>query len=323
MDKPIKHSKADRTVINVEQACNALRRGGEVTLSDAEGGQLSFVAAEVVAPHMHATLLSARENLPTHYLNLQGAEVSLPTTALERAALTLLRMAELLPIATMSTQAMDQSFHLSMQAVNALPEALAENLEEISAASLPLKAISQARVHVFRPRYASTEYLALVIADPYSQKNPLVRVHSSCVTGDLLGSLRCDCGDQLHMAIQQMAAQGGGVICYLHQEGRGIGIANKIRAYALQDTGQDTLEANESLGFAADERHFHIAAAMLRQLGLTDIKLLTNNPAKVEALQALNIHVHQRVPLQAEPTAFNADYLKTKALRFGHYVSVE
>ena len=161
------------------------------------------------------------------------------------------------------------------------------------------------------------EHLALLIGDPYGT-TPLVRLHSSCLTGDLLGSLKCDCGDQLHAALHAIAESGGGILLYLQQEGRGIGLINKLRAYALQDQGFDTVDANLRLGFEIDEREFALAANMLKALGFGTIRLLTNNPAKVTGLEAEGITVSERLPLKAGEGAHNEAYLRTKRDRTGH-----
>ena len=148
---------------------------------------------------------------------------------------------------------------------------------------------------------------------------PLVRLHSECVTGDTLGSLRCDCGEQLDAALA-LIGRTGGVLLYLPQEGRGIGIANKVRAYALQDRGLDTVEANEALGLPVDAREYRSAAAVLRALGLRRVRLITNNPAKQRDLEAENLVVVERVPLEARPNLINLRYLETKAARMGHLI---
>jgi GTP cyclohydrolase II len=147
---------------------------------------------------------------------------------------------------------------------------------------------------------------------------PLTRVHSECFTGDLLGSLRCDCGPQLRGAIRRMAEEGAGVLLYLAQEGRGIGLVNKLRAYTLQDQGLDTLDANRALGYGADERGFLVAATMLRQLGIPRVRLLTNNPDKLAGLVACGIDVEGREPHRFAANGINDQYLETKAARFGH-----
>ena len=147
---------------------------------------------------------------------------------------------------------------------------------------------------------------------------PLIRLHSECLTGDVLGSFRCDCGEQLQLALQRIAEEGRGILVYLRQEGRGIGLANKIRAYSLQDQGMDTVEANQCLGFPADQRSYDVAAAMLRDQGITTVRLMTNNPQKVEELEASNIQVIERVPHQVQAKPENAHYLQTKAHKLRH-----
>ena len=208
------------------------------------------------------------------------------------------------------------------------------HLEEISDAPVPLERIVDgpsgahapgtipigSRFVVFREKNTDFEHVAVIVGDPdFNGSDPVrVRLHSSCLTGDLFGSLRCDCGDQLRGTVQRLAREGGGIILYLSQEGRGIGIANKLRAYRLQDAGQDTLDANQSLGFRMDERHFEVAAAMLKSLGCTRIQLLTNNPAKIESLRAAGIDVVEREPVKGEVNPHNQQYLVTKMKRAGH-----
>ena len=166
------------------------------------------------------------------------------------------------------------------------------------------------------------EHLALVMGDVRDQEDVLVRVHSECFTGDVLGSRRCDCGDQLHGAMKRIGEAGQGVIIYLRQEGRGIGLLDKLRAYNLQDEGLDTVEANLALGHQADEREYDVAAAILQDLGVRSIRLLTNNPQKVESLQALGVVVRERVPIQAPVLPENAFYLFTKARRMRHQLEI-
>ncbi|MEE8394027.1 MAG: GTP cyclohydrolase II, partial [Rhodospirillales bacterium] len=194
----------------------------------------------------------------------------------------------------------------------------ARTLRPVSEARVPLPGASNTRIIAFRPMDGGLEHLAIVIGEPRPGEAVLTRLHSECFTGDLLGSLRCDCGDQLQGAIKEISAAGSGVLLYLAQEGRGIGLVNKLRAYELQDRGFDTLDANEQLGFDADERVYLPAAQMLRHLGYQNVRLLTNNPAKVEALSACGVVVSERVPHAFPSNKHNETYLRTKAGRGGH-----
>jgi GTP cyclohydrolase II len=192
------------------------------------------------------------------------------------------------------------------------------SMEIVSEARVPLADAENTRLVHFRPRDGGVGHIAIVIGEPDPAKPVLVRLHSECFTGDLLGSLRCDCGDQLRGAIAEIAKSGGGAVLYLSQEGRGIGLANKLRAYELQDAGFDTVDANELLGFDADERVYLPAAAMLKQLGFAKVRLLTNNPEKVAALAHCGIDVVERVPHAFPANEHNERYLRTKAIRSGH-----
>lgn len=192
----------------------------------------------------------------------------------------------------------------------------ARSLKAVSEATVPLDGAEETRIVAFRPRDGGLEHLAILIGNP--TEPVLTRLHSECFTGDLLGSLRCDCGDQLRGAIREIAKAGGGVLLYLAQEGRGIGLVNKLRAYSLQDQGFDTLDANEELGFDADERIYLPAARMLRLLGFTRVKLLTNNPDKVAALSEAGVTVEERVAHAFPSNKHNEGYLATKATRGGH-----
>ena len=188
---------------------------------------------------------------------------------------------------------------------------------------MPLADAEDVRIVAFRPADGGPDQFAILVGEPERVAAPLTRLHSECFTGDFLASLRCDCGDQLRGAIRRMAHEGSGVLLYLAQEGRGIGLTNKLRAYLLQDNGLDTVEANHHLGFGGDERDFGAAAAMLRQLGIERVRLLTNNPAKISQLRQHGIEVAGRVPHIFEPNAYNRDYLLTKALRSGHLLAVD
>ena len=194
----------------------------------------------------------------------------------------------------------------------------ARTLTRVSEARVPLQDAQDARIIAYRPQDGGLEHLAIVIGEPTSEPPALVRLHSECFTGDLLGSLRCDCGDQLRGAIANISAAGSGVLLYLAQEGRGIGLVNKLRAYTLQDRGLDTLDANEQLGFDADERVYLPAAEMLKDLGLSRVRLLTNNPHKVADLQQHGIEVVERVTHAFPSNRHNEQYLETKKAKGGH-----
>lgn len=192
------------------------------------------------------------------------------------------------------------------------------DLEIVSDAAVPLKGNIQTRFMVFRGGPTPRDQVAVVVGNPDANAPVPVRIHSACLTGDLFGSLRCDCGDQLQNAVARLAAAGGGVLIYLDQEGRGIGIGNKMRAYALQDAGFDTVDADAVLGFSGDERRFDYAAAILAKLGFHRIILLTNNPLKLAAMSRAGIEVVARQPLTGAVTAQNLHYLHTKARRADH-----
>lgn len=191
-------------------------------------------------------------------------------------------------------------------------------MDYVVTGSVPLEGAEETRMVAFRPADGGKAHIAVVIGTPDPAQPVLARLHSECFTGDLFGSLRCDCGDQLRGAVAAIAADGGGVLLYLAQEGRGIGLVNKLRAYRLQDDGFDTIDANEQLGFDADERVYAPAATMLRRLGYPRIRLMTNNPNKVAALEAHGIDVIDRVPHAFPANGHNEEYLRTKAARSGH-----
>jgi GTP cyclohydrolase II len=194
----------------------------------------------------------------------------------------------------------------------------ASPLHEVVSGRVPLAAAEAGRVHVFRPEDGGEEHYAVEIGRPPRDRPVLARLHSACFTGDILGSLKCDCGPQLKAALERMGADGDGVLLYLNQEGRGIGLANKMRAYSLQDQGFDTVEANHRIGFEDDERDFRIGAMILREMGFSSVRLLTNNPAKVRMMETHGIAVTERVPLKAGLNPLNEKYLDVKAKKSGH-----
>ena len=246
------------------------------------------------------------------------------TAGLHRTALLLAKSAHLLPAAVIlpwpQAAAMAATHGLTLIASEAaLPDLQRFSpLHPVVAARLPMAASDAGRVHVFRPEDGGEEHYAIEIGRPDRALPVLARVHSACFTGDVLGSLKCDCGPQLRSAMAQMGAEGAGVLLYLNQEGRGIGLANKLRAYALQDQGFDTVEANHRLGFEDDERDFRIGAGLLRQMGFSAVRLLTNNPRKLAMMAACGITVAERVPLHVGQTRQNEGYLATKAAKSGH-----
>ncbi len=191
-------------------------------------------------------------------------------------------------------------------------------LKIVARAQLPLSGAPDTRVLAFRPANGGREHLALIVGQPEPPGPVLVRLHSECLTGDLLGSLKCDCGDQLRGAVAAIGTAGAGVLLYLAQEGRGIGLINKLKAYELQDQGFDTIEANQRLGFEADEREFAVAADILLRLGFSSVRLLTNNPDKVAALEACGISVTARVAHHFPANPHNEAYLATKKAKAGH-----
>ena len=203
--------------------------------------------------------------------------------------------------------------------VRAFRAGLASSLRPVSSARVPLADAGDSRFDVFRDALGRF-WTAVVIGDVDRTRPVPVRLHSACLTGDAFGSRRCDCGDQLRMAIAMIAARGGGVVLYLDQEGCGIGLGNKMRAYALQDRGVDTIDANTTLGFERDERRYDIAARMLRLLGIGDVALLTNNPTKMAGLREAGVRIAERIALVAPVNQSNRDYLRAKLQRAGHLI---
>ena len=233
-----------------------------------------------------------------------------------RAAIALVKSAHLLP-AVLMVEASGPAALTHLPPGPALAQLAAEPaLAPVAAANLPTQASTQTRLHIFRE--ADAEHYAVEIGAPPRDLPVLARLHSACFTGDVLGSLKCDCGPQLHAALGAMGQAGAGVLLYLNQEGRGIGLANKMRAYALQDQGFDTVEANHRLGFEDDERDFRIGAAILKRMGFGAVRLMTNNPRKLAMMEAQGLAVAEHVPLIVPTNRFNEGYLAVKAAKSGH-----
>jgi GTP cyclohydrolase II len=293
-----------------------------------------------LSPHFDAALVQSLAD-PTGDLTnpLRGPlrrDARLPAAA-DLAAVQLAKLAQLLPSALTvpvttagaapawdgleageAWAAAHGLLSVSQGDVAAYAASAADGLVMVGDARVPLADAENTRIVAFRPRDGGIEHLAIVIGDPARSAPVLARLHSECFTGDLLGSMRCDCGEQLRGAIRAIAEAGGGVLLYLAQEGRGIGLVNKLRAYRLQDQGFDTVEANERLGFEPDERVFAAAARMLALLGFSQVRLMTNNPLKVSGLEGFGVSVVERVPHAFPANDHNAAYLNTKATRSGH-----
>lgn len=247
-------------------------------------------------------------------------------TDTQSLSLRLCQLAELMPMAILWTTHSNtlpdylSITHLSADEITGFSDAISTSLHPVCEAPLTLEMTQEKPTSIiaYRSSMGGHEHYAILIGSPKEQESPLVRIHSSCYTGDLLASLKCDCRDQLHFAIAQMAEADGGIIIYLMQEGRGIGLANKLRTYALQNQGLDTVDANKALGFEDDERLFLPAASILKSLHVDKIDLLTNNPRKASGVEKHGIQVNRCVPHIMAAHEHNKDYLTTKKDRLGH-----
>jgi GTP cyclohydrolase II len=240
----------------------------------------------------------------------------LPASAV--AAVRLCKLAGLLPACVVRPG--KAGVEIDAKDVFAYDEEIVRTLKIVTRARVPLEGAERTELVAFRAGDGQPEHYAILIGTPPTNTPVLARLHSECFTGDFLGSLKCDCGSQLRGAIAAIAKAGGGVLLYLAQEGRGIGLINKLRAYRLQDQGFDTMDANERLGFEADERLYGIAARMLKLLGYGSVRLMTNNPDKVAALEAAGVKVTARVRHSFPGNAHNEAYLRTKAKKAGHFL---
>lgn len=250
---------------------------------------------------------------------------AVPTSAgslTDVAAVELCKIANLLPASVVVEPATDAAVMLDATIILAFRAAAARSLERITEARVPLADAAVTRFVAFRSKLGGPQHYAILVGEPEKMAAPLCRIHSECFTGDLFGSMRCDCGEQLKAAVQRMDEAGGGILLYMAQEGRGIGLINKLRAYSLQDKGIDTVDANTHLGFEPDERDFLAAATMLRRLGVGTVRLMTNNPDKVEQLARHGIAVDERVEHSFAANTHNRFYLETKARKSGHLLSL-
>jgi len=268
--------------------------------------------------------IGAIESLVADADPAEEAELDGPAGAAAGAAIELAKIAQRLPALLLAEIEQPANALIEPPLIVVAPDAVMRfrrdeqySLEIASEAKVPLQGGLSTRFVVFRDAVGGGS-AAVIVGNPDFSKPVPVRLHSACLTGDVFGSSRCDCGDQLRLATKRLNEEGGGVILYLEQEGRGLGLANKMRAYALQDAGLDTVDANTTLGFDDDERHYGIAARMLQKLGCTSIYLMTNNPAKLDGLSGLGIEVVGRKPLHAPINAHNRRYMTAKAMRAGH-----
>ncbi|GAB2177767.1 GTP cyclohydrolase II [Dongia sp. agr-C8] len=308
-----------RLLMTVERAA----RLGLAAPAGVERFRLMTLPAAVSADVIRQLADPTAEPIDPAFLDLKTSD-DVPAV-LCQAVIELAKAARLLPAAVVVPMArakaenfVAEPFRLAAGDVIAYRRSAASGLKRVGAAHVPLAGAVETEIIAFRPMDGGKEHLAIVIGKLDTTRPVLTRLHSECFTGDLLGSLRCDCGDQLRGAIDEIAKQGSGVLLYLAQEGRGIGLVNKLRAYQLQDAGADTLEANLQLGFGADERVYQPAAEMLRQLDIGAVRLLTNNPEKVKGLVQCGVAVSERVPHVFPANDHNERYLSTKAVRFGH-----
>ncbi len=350
----------DPEAVAIERALAELRSGRPVIVSGARGKMLTIAAesvdSQVLARLRQSGLDDARLVLSPARLRLLGHDVQAaasiniadyeadalldvvcqadarlevatprPACATETAGLELVRLAYMLPAAIIAP--VDNGTDtggivgVSASAIDHYCKHVLTAPHIVSRAPVPLEHVGETEFIVFRGGEGMRDQVAVIVGQPDPDDAVFVRIHSACLTGDLFASLKCDCGDQLRGTVKRMAETGGGVLLYLDQEGRGNGIANKIRAYKLQHAGYDTYEADEILGFDLDQRRFDFAAAMLRELGFTTVRLMTNNPEKVAALREAGLEVVSSHRVIGRSTEHNVSYLETKRDRAGHIIA--
>ena len=353
----------DPSAIRCERAVAELRAGRPVLLDGGPLGRRAFVAVEAAATAVVDALAASADGAAWLFVTAPrarslgidapgGARLPLADTdpatlaaiawqrdavapagwhggdAVDAAAAEVARLGLLLPaLVVVPVVAGDDRFDdcaaLTLDDLREGAPRAARDIEIVARTPVPLREGGDALFTVFRGGVAQRDQVAVPIGHPDTTAPVPVRVHSSCLTGDLFGSLKCDCGDQLRRALRALRDLGGGVLLYLDQEGRGTGIAAKMRAYGYQHDGLDTIDADAQLGFGADERRYDMAAAMLQALGIDAVRLLSNNPSKAERLRAAGIEVVERLPLAGAVTAENEGYLRTKAARAGHAIDVD
>ena len=284
-------------------------------------------------------ILQPHESVPPDHMGTAARHVALrhlsrPVAShaplIAQTAIELAKLARLLPAVVLGPLSRDPNnkrrdwardqdlIYVEAADILAYEDTASRTLQQVAQAHVPLEGAENARILAWRPSDGGKEHLAIVVGEIDPTEPVLIRLHSECFTGDLLGSLRCDCGVQLRGAIAELAKQGSGVLLYLAQEGRGIGLVNKLRAYELQDDGFDTIDANEQLGFDADERIYAPAATMLARMGIQRVRVMTNNPEKIRGLERYGIAVAERVAHAFPANGHNENYLRTKAERAGH-----
>ena len=347
-------SLGDARQIAVERALAEFRAARPVAIRSATKTVLAFPVEGLNEKHMAFLQQKDRQSrliVPGEKLNIAGSWIRSPATVrlkpftlkmleaylahhektygaavtnlAEAAALALANLAQLLPAVIVVDASVNAVLALPILAVDAgdvfaFRDRAAKSLKVVSRAFVPLEGAGRCEFVVFRGGDGFRDQIAILVSDPSPSRPVLARIHSACLTGDLFGSLKCDCGEQLRGTVKAMAEQGGGVVLYLDQEGRGNGIANKMRAYRLQDQGFDTYDADEMLGFGQDQRRFDFAGEMLKQLGFASVRLMTNNPRKIEALHKAGLEVVSTHRVLTRPTAHNEKYLAAKRDKGGH-----
>ncbi|MBS7456256.1 GTP cyclohydrolase II RibA [Coralloluteibacterium stylophorae] len=349
--------------IRCERAASEMRSGRPVLIDDGHGRRIAALALDGATAATYAAFAQAAGGSQQLFLTPtraavfgvdapEGALVTLggmdfdainrlgylrdaPAPAaweaggtLHVAAVRVARLGLLLPAIVVAdvvpeNPAFDGCGTLTLEDLQEGEDTAARDFELVTRSPVPLRDIGMTQFAVFRGGLAQRDQVAVIVGCPDLDDVVPVRVHSSCLTGDLFGSLKCDCGDQLRHGLKALKERGGGVLLYLDQEGRGTGIAAKMRAYGYQHDGLDTIDADAQLGFGSDERRYETAVAMLRGLGVRRVELLTNNPAKVMHLRSAGLDVVRRTPVTGEITAENEGYLRTKAARAGHMLDID